>query len=126
MSATGRPEREHRSAQREHRSAQREGTPTSADPVSYYIYYRVSAAHALAARKVVASMLTALEQRTSVSGRLLRRQDEPQLWMEVYESVRDTAVFEAVLTEVLDASGLAALLAPDAGRKTERFVAAGR
>ena len=44
--------------------------------------------------------------------------------MEVYESVRDTTVFEAALAELLDASGLAALLGPDTTRTTERFVAA--
>lgn len=110
MSATGSPERD--------------GKLVRVDPVSYYVYYRVSAARANSARQVVATMLTLLEQRTSVSGRLLRRQDEPLLWMEVYEGVRDTAAFNAVLAELLDASGLAALLEPGATRKTERFVAA--
>ena len=105
-------------------SARRERIQTSAVPVSYYVYYRVSAAHATAARQAVGAMLTLLEQRTYVSGRLLRRQDEPLLWMEVYESVRDTAAFDAVLAELLDASGLAALLEPGAARKTERFIAA--
>ena len=105
-------------------SAQREGTRTSAVLVSYYVYYRVSAAHVAAARQAVAAMLTLLEQRTSVSGRLLRRQDEPLLWMEVYEGVRDTVAFEAVLADLLNASGLTALLGPGATRKTERFVAA--
>jgi uncharacterized protein DUF4936 len=95
----------------------------SAVPVSYYIYYRVSARHAHAAGQAVAAMLTLLEQRTSISGRLLRRLDEPLLWMEVYESVRDTAAFDAALAELLDASGLPALLEPGGTRKTERFVA---
>jgi hypothetical protein len=117
VSATGRPEREHR-------SAQREGTPVSAVPVSYYVYYRVSPAHAALARQAVAAMLTLLEQRIFVSGRLLRRQDEPLLWMEVYEGVRDTVAFENALAGLLDASGLAAFLAPGATRKTERFVGA--
>ncbi len=103
-------------------SAPHEGPPTSAAPVSYYVYYRVAAAHAEAARHAVAAMLRRLEQRTAVSGRLLRRQDEPLLWMEVYEGVRDTEAFDAVLAELLDASKLAALLAPGATRKTERFI----
>jgi hypothetical protein len=97
---------------------------SAAVPVSYYVYYRVSAAHVAAARQAVATMLKLLEQRTTVSGRLLRRQDEPLLWMEVYENVRDAVAFDAVLAELLDASGLAALLEPGATRKTERFVAA--
>ena len=97
---------------------------SAAVPVSYYVYYRVAAAHANAARQAVAAMLTLLEQRTSVSGRLLRRRDEPLLWMEVYEGVRDTAAFDAVLGELLDGSGLAEFLEPGAARTTERFVAA--
>jgi hypothetical protein len=99
-------------------------SPVSTVPVSYYIYYRVSAAHAGAALQAVAATLTLLEERTHISGRLLRRQDEPLLWMEVYESVRDTAAFDAALAELLNTSGLAALLEPGATRKTERFVAA--
>jgi len=110
MSATVRPERE--------------GSPTSAVLVSYYVYYRVAAAHVTAARQAVAAMLTLLEQRTYVAGRLLHRQDEPLLWMEVYEGVRDTVAFDAVLVDLLSASGLTALLEPGATRKTERFVAA--
>ena len=95
----------------------------SAVPVSYYIYYRVSAEYAHAAWHAVAELLTSLEQRTFISGRLLRRQDEPLLWMEVYEGVRDPAAFDATLAELLAGSGLAAFLAPGATRKTERFVA---
>ena len=96
----------------------------SAALVSYYVYYRVAAAHVTAARQAVAAMLTLLEQRTYVAGRLLHRQDEPLLWMEVYEGVRDTVAFEAALADLLGASGLTALLEPGVTRKTERFVAA--
>ena len=97
----------------------------SAVPVSYYVYYRVSAAHTKTARQLVAALLKSLEQRTSISGRLLRRQEEPLLWMEVYEGVRDTAAFEAALAELHDANGLATILEPGTTRKTERFVAEG-
>ena len=96
----------------------------SAVPVSYYVYYRVSAPDETAARQAVASMLMSLEQRTSVIGRLMRRQDEPLLWMEIYESVRDTVAFETALSELFHASGLTALLEPGAARNTERFVPA--
>ncbi len=96
----------------------------SSVPVSYYVYYRVSAPHETAARQAVASMQLSLEQRTSVIGRLMRRQDEPLLWMEIYEGVRDAVEFEKVLSELLDASGLMVLLEVGVARKTERFVAA--
>lgn len=98
----------------------------SVNPVSYYVYYRVSALHAAAARKAVSAMLRSVEQRTSVIGRLQRRQDEPLLWMEVFEGVRDTAAFESTLAELLAASGLAAFLETGTERKTERFIAAQR
>jgi hypothetical protein len=96
----------------------------SSVPVSYYVYYHVSAPHETAARQAVASMQLSLEQRTSVIGRLMRSHDEPLLWMETYEGVRDTVEFEKVLSELLHASGLAALLEAGVARKTERFVAA--
>jgi Domain of unknown function (DUF4936) len=98
----------------------------SAVRVSCYVYYRVSAAHAESARQIVAAMFAALERRTSVSGRLLRRQDEPLLWMEVYEGIRDTATFETVLSGLLDGNGLASFVEPGTTRKTERFVAEGQ
>jgi Domain of unknown function (DUF4936) len=100
------------------------GISLSAPPVSYYVYYRVAADRADAARHAVAIMLRRLEQRTTISGRLLRRHDEPLLWMEVYEGVRDTEAFDAALAELLHASNLATLLAPGASRTTERFIAA--
>jgi Domain of unknown function (DUF4936) len=97
----------------------------SKDSVSYYVYYRVSAAHVRSARQLVATLLKSLEQRTSISGRLLRRQEEPLLWMEVYEGVRDSAAFEGALAELLDANGLATFLEPGTTRKTERFISEG-
>ena len=96
----------------------------SSGPVSYYIYYRVAGVRVSVARRAVTAMLTTLEQRTAVSGRLQQRQDEPLLWMEVYESVRDPAAFEAVLADLLLANDFESFLAPGASRKTERFVAA--
>lgn len=95
----------------------------SAAAVCYYIYYRIGAAHALAAHRAIAGVLSLVEQRTGVAGRLLRRQDEPLLWMEVYESVRDPTGFEAALSQSLDACDFASFLAPGSERRTERFVA---
>jgi len=95
----------------------------SAAAVCYYIYYRVAAAHARAAHRAIGTVLGSVEQRTGVAGRLLRRQDEPLLWMEVYDAVRDPIGFEAALSESLDACGFASFLAPGSERRTERFVA---
>lgn len=96
----------------------------SAAPVCYYIYYRVAAAHAPAARRAIGSVLSSVEQRIGVAGRLLRGQSEPLLWMEVYEAVRDAPRFETALSELLDACGFASFLVPGSERRTERFVAA--
>ena len=95
----------------------------SATAVSYYIYYRVGATHQRAAQQAIADLFDSVERRTGVAGRLLRRQDEPLLWMEVYEAVRDPTGFETALSQSLDARGFASFLAPASERRTERFVA---
>ena len=93
-------------------------------PLVYcYIYYRIAHGHAAAARRVIEMAFHNLEDRAGIVGRLLQRQDEPALWMEVYENVRDTDQFEAMLTNLLDAHRFSAFLAPGSARKTERFVA---
>ena len=92
--------------------------------MSYYIYYRVEQAQAEAARHAIKRLFRALEQRTGVTGRLLRRQDEPLLWMEIYDGVRDPSRFETTMAAVLADHDFAPLLAPGSLRRVERFVAA--
>jgi hypothetical protein len=92
-------------------------------PVHYYIYYRIAATHAAAARAVVATMLRAMEDRSGVAGRLLQGAQDPLLWMEVYESVPDPERFEATLGDLLVARRFTAFLAPGSERRIERFVA---
>jgi hypothetical protein len=88
-----------------------------------YIYYRVAEPHAAAARAAVAAALDTLEQRAGIAGRLFQGEDEPLLWMEVYENVRDTKSFEATLDDLFAARRFAAFLAPGSERRIERFVA---
>ena len=95
----------------------------SARPVDCYIYYRVDPGHAAAARQTMAAVLASVEERFGVTGRLLQRQDEPLLWMEVYESIRDPARFEEMLADLLDTHCFARFLAPGSARTIERFVA---
>ena len=99
------------------------GDDPGAGPVHCYIYYRVEAAHAAAARRTLATVLARLEERIGVTGRLLRRQDEPLLWMEVYEDVRDAARFEVMLADLLDTHRFSQFLAQGSMRRIERFVA---
>jgi hypothetical protein len=95
----------------------------TARPVHCYIYYRVDPARAAAARETIAAVLASIEERAGVTGRLLQRQDEPMLWMEVYESVHDPARFEVMLADLLDTHRFSQFLAPGSTRKIERFVA---
>jgi hypothetical protein len=92
-------------------------------PVHCYVYYRVDPARAVAARETIAAVLASIEERAGVTGRLLQRQDEPTLWMEVYESVRDPARFEVMLADLLDTHRFSQFLASGSARKIEHFVA---
>ncbi|HKE39750.1 MAG TPA: DUF4936 family protein [Casimicrobiaceae bacterium] len=96
----------------------------SAEPVSYYIYYRVEQTRAEAARRAIKLLFGALEQRTGVAGRLLRRQDEPLMWMEIYDGVRDPSGFETAMAAMLADHDFVPMLAPGSLRHVERFVAA--
>jgi hypothetical protein len=94
-----------------------------ASPIHCYVYYRIAAPHAVAARSVIEAVLRALEDRVGIVGRLLQAVDEPLLWMEVYENVRDPVCFEATLEDLLTARRFTAFLAPGSERRIERFVA---
>ena len=91
--------------------------------VSCYVYYRIASARAAAARKALAAVLATLEQRHGVVGRLMRGADEPLLWMEVYENLRDADRVLADLEGLLAEQRFDAFLAPGSARRTERFVA---
>ena len=95
----------------------------NATSVSLYVYYRIIPDRAAQAQRAIAAVLRAVEQQTGVVGRLSRRQDDPSMWMEVYESVRDAARFEATLDHLIEAQRFATFLAPGSKRTTERFVA---
>jgi hypothetical protein len=87
------------------------------------IYYRVAALHAAPARAAILAALRSLEERAGIVGRLFEGEDEPLLWMEVYENVRDTRRFEVMLGDLLAANRFAQFLAPGSQRRIERFVA---
>lgn len=95
----------------------------TATPVDCYVYYRIEPAHASSARRTIGVVLARIEERAGVTGRLMQSEDDPMLWMEVYENVRNPARFEAMLSELLDAHRFAQFLAPSSARKIERFVA---
>jgi hypothetical protein len=90
--------------------------------VHCYIYYRVAAPHAVAARTALRATLHALEERLGIVGHLFEGEAEPLLWMEVYENLSDTQRFETALNALLANHRFDALLAPGCVRRIERFV----
>ncbi len=65
-------------------------------PTHYYIWYRVKGDPG-AARAAVDALLADVARHSGVQGRVLLRLDDPRTWMEVYEHVADTALFEHAL-----------------------------
>jgi hypothetical protein len=86
-----------------------------------YVYYRVVGDHALA-RDAVAAMMADLEGRTGVCGRLLRRCDDDNTWMEVFAPVREIVRFNAAL-EACEVQHRLAGCAEHGRRHRECFVA---
>ncbi len=89
--------------------------------LNYYIYYRVSEKDADEAETLVRSMQARLACRSGISGCLLKKRDNPGLWMEVYEGVNEAERFERLLDQAVDEFDLAVLL--DGPRHAECFIA---
>jgi hypothetical protein len=89
--------------------------------LTYYVYYRVPPGKAAPARAAVGALQRELSEATGIGGRLMRRRDDETTWMEIYESVPDSASFEAKLAELVERHGIPALLAPDSSRRQEVF-----
>jgi hypothetical protein len=90
--------------------------------LNYYIYYRVAPSAATRVRAVVDAVQLALREDTGIQGSLLRRDDDPTTWMEIYEAVADPPRFETALDGLLAKNGFDRCLAPDSRRHTERFI----
>jgi len=83
---------------------------------NYYIYYKVELARFAEMRRAVERLFGIVERETGVRGRWMQRRDDPTTWMEVYEGVRDSAAFDALLEREASSPGVE--------RKVERFVCA--
>ena len=83
---------------------------------NYYVYYRVDAGRRDALGVSIQGLLKTIESETGIRGRWMRRSDGSPTYMEVYEGVRDAALFEKVLERESAKLGLE--------RKIERFVCA--
>lgn len=89
---------------------------------SYYIYYRVDPDKTEACEPRIKELLAAVQAATGITGRLLKKREEPLLWMEIYENVSDAETFELRLAHAATRLGVLAYLQPDSGRHTECFV----
>lgn len=87
---------------------------------NYYVWYRVTQDER-AAEFAVRTMMARLGCRTGVMGRLMKKRDEPRLWMEVYESIPDAGGFERSLNQALDEFDVEMFL--DGPRRAECFLA---
>lgn len=90
---------------------------------SFYIYYRIDPLQAAAAAQRINTLLRSIRQATGVSGRLMKKRGEPNLWMEVYESVPDSETFERELTVAMCTLNLNSVdfLQAETSRHTECF-----
>jgi hypothetical protein len=84
--------------------------------LNYYVYYKVAPAQLGALRPKVQDLFRLAKLQFGVTGRWMRRRDDPATYMEVYEDVRDEAAFEALLEREGAKLGVP--------RKVERFIAA--
>jgi hypothetical protein len=84
--------------------------------VNYYVYYRLAPEQAACAREQVMKLFESVEKHCGVRGRWMRRRDDPQTYMEVYEDVSDERAFEQLLEREGAQLGVE--------RKLERFTCA--
>ena len=83
---------------------------------NYYVYYRVDLAKLAEVRASVEQLFSTIERESGVKGRWMHRRDDAATYMEVYEGVRDSGAFDALLEREASGFGLE--------RKVERFVCA--
>ena len=89
---------------------------------AYYIYYRLCPGSEGSAQARIKELRATLLAKCGISGQLLTKRDEPDLWMEVYERVQDAAAFEAALAEETAHLKLEELIRPGSTRRLECFV----
>lgn len=90
-------------------------------PCSYYIYYRVDPEKTAAGERRINELIEAVRKATGVSGRLMKKRHEPNLWMEIYENVADEAKFEWELAEAVEHHKIQDVLVPGTPRHVECF-----
>lgn len=89
--------------------------------VSLFVYYRVRPGAVAEAARRVEALFAAVSAAGLPPGRLMRRRDEPLLWMEVYGPVDDPASLVERLEAHAAALDFASVLVPGSARKLECF-----
>jgi len=89
---------------------------------SYYIYYRVAADRSGACEARIRELLATVEKATGIGGKLLKKREEPLLWMETYENVTHAESFEMTLAQAVARLGIPDFLQPGSSRRVECFV----
>lgn len=89
--------------------------------LAYYVYYRVSPGADARAMRAVRAAQAEVAAATGTQVRLLTKRDEPDLWMEVYETIADATAFERELAAAVARYQLSKLLLAGTDRKTEIF-----
>jgi hypothetical protein len=85
---------------------------------SYFVWYRVSRDDR-DTEIALRSMMARLACRSGVCGRLLKKRDEPGLWMEIYADVAEPLRFEHLLRQAVDEFDVEMFI--DGARRTECF-----
>lgn len=67
-----------------------------------YVYYRLDPSHADEAETPIRALMARIASRTGVKAQLLKKCDEPLLWMESYDGVVDKETFLRELLMVAD------------------------
>jgi uncharacterized protein DUF4936 len=88
---------------------------------SYYVYYRVDPARAGACEPRVRELLVLMRKVTGVQGRLMVKEGEANLWMEVYENVGNDSKFEWELADAAGKLKIHDFLQPGTARHVECF-----
>lgn len=87
----------------------------------YFIYYRIAPEQISRIESALQRMQLEIEAQSGIMGRLLKKSDDPNLWMEVYENVPEDLAFEEILSRAAAQSGLANLLTVGEKRHVECF-----
>lgn len=78
-----------------------------------YVYYRVDARHESAAELPIRAMMARMTCGAGVTAQLLKKRDEPLLWMESYAGVVDPDTFTCVLARAADEYDIGVFIAGD-------------